>query len=148
MYLQLAAWNKIKIMGGGTNFLHALDHAKIACEAAPVANLKVVLLFTDGIADDWSEVIERMIEMEKETQGSHFMIMGVTENQRKFYNGYNFPRPETLKALGKTHEARLVMLSREEDMVTLEPRAPRQCVLNAYGSQGNFMQTANGYNVV
>ena len=128
MNLQLAGWEDIRLMGGGTNFLHALEKAKDTCEAAPPANLKLILLFTDGIADDWKQVLQRMIVMEKESPGSHFLIMGITDNQRKFYDGFNFPRPETLKALGKNYADRLIMLSREEQMMSLQPLRAPQCL--------------------
>jgi len=114
MQLQLASWADISIIGGGTNFLHALDEAQNAFNAVPMENYKLLLLFTDGIADDWAIVVNRMREMEAAAPGSHFFILGVTDNTEKTCHGFNFPRIETLAALGATHSNRLIMLSKED----------------------------------
>ena len=55
-----------------------------------------------------------MLEMESTNVMSYFVIFGVTENCDQFYSGFNFPRVETMKALGADHGDRLVMISKEE----------------------------------
>jgi len=125
---QLASWDSIGLLGGGTNFMHALNEAGTTFKALPADNYKLLLLFTDGIAEDWCEVLRNMLAMQEATPGMSFKVLGITENRRRCYEGYNFPVPATLKTLGPAHGDQLVILSHE----TPESHSvlPRPCQLS------------------
>ena len=95
-------------------------------------NYKLLLLFTDGVAGDWIEVLQAMRKMEETDPNgpTRFLIFGLTDNRRRYYDGCNFPLRDTLKGLGGAHADRLVMLSREE--MRGSEMEPKQCLLGNY----------------
>ena len=65
------------------------------------------------------------------------VILGVTEDDEAAYDGFNFPRIETLTVLGTTHNDRLVMLSKE-DPRELQHASNLSCPLCSASKTGHW----------
>ena len=110
-------------------FVHAVEAAKEAIEAAPITNRKLLILLTDGVADDWNDALKIMIKMQQQHQTApgatvDFLVLGVAACS---YYEDEFPVQSTLKLMGEQYQQQLFMLSRdnerprEVESVTLQP---------------------------
>merc|ERR1712224_651200 len=103
----LEDWERIKKLGGTTKFLHAAQAAKEAMEAAPPCNNKLLVLITDGVADDWQDAIKLMIKIQTDSNGSMaFLVVGVAACS---YYEDEFPVHVTQKLLGEQYSQQLFM---------------------------------------
>ena len=96
-----------------------------AIEAAPAENRKLLVLLTDGVADDWQDALKMMIKCHSEAQGLFsFLVLGVAACS---YYEDEFPVQPTLKLMGPEFQQQLFMLSRDNERprelesVTVQP---------------------------
>lgn len=106
----LSSWEDIRKLGGTTRFVHAVEAAKSAVDAAPELNRKLLVLVTDGVAEDWETAVQTMLQMQKDCENFTFVVLGVAACS---YYEDEFPVNETLKLLGEKHKQQLFMLSRD-----------------------------------
>jgi len=106
-------WDDIRKLGGTTRFLHAVEAAHEAIQEAPAVNRKLLILLTDGVADDWEDALKMMIKMHDNSDGLlSFMVMGVAACS---YYEDEFPVQATLKLMGEKFRQQLFMLSRDNE---------------------------------
>lgn len=109
----LENWDDIRKLGGTTRFVHAVEVAREAINAAPAENRKLLVLLTDGVADDWNDALKMMIKMQEQGDGMvSFLVLGVAACS---YYEDEFPVQSTLKLMGPKHQKQLFMLSRDNE---------------------------------
>merc|ERR1711939_484229 len=97
----LSNWEDIRKLGGTTRFVHAVEAAQSVVEAAPDVNRKLLVLVTDGVAEDWESAVRKIMQMQKDDKSFTFLVLGVAACS---YYEDEFPVTDTLKLLGEKHK--------------------------------------------
>jgi len=109
----LENWDDIRKLGGTTRFLHAVEAGKEAIDNAPSCNRKLLILLTDGVADDWQDALKLMMKLHADAEGMvSFLVLGVAACS---YYEDEFPVQPTLKQMGPQFQQQLFMLSRDNE---------------------------------